>query len=115
MATITTSMVLLRWPLLSAVLMFLASTLNIQFRKSDYAGLAVISTLLGLGAACWFATGLLGITLLDIAAVWENIKVVMVEAMSHTPPSSGQATVFTPPGLSNMAAFCRRWRAGRNL
>ena len=47
MATITTSMVLLRWPLLSAVLMFLASTLNIQFRKSDYAGLAVISTLLG--------------------------------------------------------------------
>ncbi|ENA0665020.1 YjcB family protein [Enterobacter roggenkampii] len=82
MATITTSMVLLRWPLLSAVLMFLASTLNIQFRKSDYAGLAVISTLLGLGAACWFATGLLGIT----PAVWENIKVVMVEAMSHTPP-----------------------------
>ena len=66
--------------------MFLASTLNIQFRKSDYAGLAVISTLLGLGAACWFATGLLGITLVDIAAVWENIKVVMVEAMSHTPP-----------------------------
>ena len=63
MATITTSMVLLRWPLLSAVLMFLASTLNIQFRKSDYAGLAVI-----------------------MAAVWENIKVVMVEAMSHTPP-----------------------------
>ena len=54
MATITTSMVLLRWPLLSAVLLFLASTLNIQFRKSDYAGLAVISTLLGLGAACWF-------------------------------------------------------------
>ena len=31
------------------------------------------------------------------------------------PPSSGRATVFTPPGLSNMAAFCRRWRAGRNL
>ncbi|MDU7018722.1 MAG: YjcB family protein [Enterobacter sp.] len=60
--------------------------LNIQFRKSDYAGLAVISTLLGLGAACWFATGLLGITLVDMAAVWENIKVVMVEAMSHTPP-----------------------------
>ncbi len=45
MATITTSMVLLRWPLLSAVMMFLASTLNIQLRKSDYAGLAVISTL----------------------------------------------------------------------
>ena len=86
MATITTSMVLLRWPLLSAVLMFLASTLNIQFRKSDYAVLAVISTFLGLAAACWFATGLLGITLLDVAAIWNNVKAVMVEAMSHTPP-----------------------------
>lgn len=86
MATITTSMVLLRWPLLSAVLMFLASTLNIQFRKSDYAVLAVISTCLGLAAACWFATGLLGITLLDVAAIWNNVKAVMVEAMSHTPP-----------------------------
>lgn len=86
MATITTSMVLLRWPLLSAILMFLASTLNIRFRQSDLAGLAVISTLLGLGAACWFATGLLGITLLDIATIWSNVKMVMVEAMSHTPP-----------------------------
>ncbi|MEV9306661.1 YjcB family protein, partial [Klebsiella pneumoniae] len=25
-------------------------------------------------AACWFATGLLGITLLDIAKIWGNIK-----------------------------------------
>lgn len=41
MASITTSVVLLRWPLVSAVLMFLASSLNIQLRKSDYAGLAV--------------------------------------------------------------------------
>lgn len=86
MATITTSMVLLRWPLLSAVLMFLASTLNIQFRKSDFAGLAVISTLLGVGAACWFATGLLGITMVDVATIWGNMKEVMIEAMSHTPP-----------------------------
>ncbi|WP_254889170.1 YjcB family protein, partial [Salmonella enterica] len=34
MAAITTGVVLLRWQLLSAVLMFLASTLNIRFRKS---------------------------------------------------------------------------------
>ncbi len=45
MASITTSVVLLRWPLVSAVLMFLASSLNIQLRKSDYAGLAVICRL----------------------------------------------------------------------
>lgn len=86
MATITTGVVLLRWQLLSAVLMFLASTLNIRFRKSDYIGLAVISSGLGVIAACWFATDLLGITLIDVAAIWNNIKDVMIEASSHTPP-----------------------------
>ncbi|MEB6379475.1 YjcB family protein [Leclercia adecarboxylata] len=86
MAAITTGVVFARWELLSAVLMFLASTLNIKFKKSDYAVLAVFSTFLGLAAACWFATGLLGITLLDMAAVWSNVKAIMVEAMSHTPP-----------------------------
>lgn len=86
MATITTGVVLLRWQLVSAVLMFLASTLNIRFRKSDYIGLAVISSGLGVIAACWFATGLLGITLVDVATIWNNIKEVMIEASSHTPP-----------------------------
>ena len=86
MATITTGVVLLRWQLLSAVLMFLASTLNIRFRKSDYIGLAVISSALGLVFACWFATGLLGITLVDMSAIWKNIETVMVDVMSHTPP-----------------------------
>lgn len=86
MATITTGVVLLRWQLLSAVLMFLASTLNIRFRKSDYIGLAVISSSLGLVFACWFATGLLGITLVDMSAIWKNIETVMVDVMSHTPP-----------------------------
>ncbi|MTH47991.1 YjcB family protein [Intestinirhabdus alba] len=86
MATLTTGVVLLRWQLLSAVLMFLASTLNIRFRKSDYIGLAVISSGLGLAAACWFATGLLGITLVDMSAIWNNIEAVMVDVMSQTPP-----------------------------
>lgn len=86
MVSVTTGVVLLRWPLVSAVLMFLASTLNIQFRKSDYAGLAVICSLFGLAAACWFATGLLGITLIDLSLVWNNIKDVMVDVMSQTPP-----------------------------
>ncbi|EAA5449008.1 hypothetical protein FMV29_16585 [Salmonella enterica subsp. enterica] len=86
MAAITTGVVLLRWQLLSAVLMFLASTLNIRFRKSDYIGLAVISSGLGVVSACWFATGLFGITMMDLAAIWHNIEAVMVETMSQTPP-----------------------------
>lgn len=63
MATLTTGVVLLRWQLLSAVMMFLASTLNIRFRRADYVGLAVISSGLGVVSACWFAMGLLGITM----------------------------------------------------
>ncbi|EBX8628658.1 hypothetical protein DTU03_14255 [Salmonella enterica subsp. enterica serovar Kintambo] len=86
MAAITTGVVLLRWQLLSAMLMFLASTLNIRFRKSDYIGLAVISSGLGVVSACWFATGLLGINMMDLAAIWHNIEAVMVETMSQTPP-----------------------------
>ncbi|MBK4329045.1 hypothetical protein JJQ39_27040, partial [Enterobacter hormaechei] len=31
-------------------------------------------------------TGLLGITLLDMAKIWGNIKDVMIEVMSQTPP-----------------------------
>lgn len=86
MVSVTTGVVLLRWPLVSAVLMFLASTLKIQLRKSDYTGLAVICSLFGVASACWFATGLLGITLVDLALVWNNIKDVMVDVMSQTPP-----------------------------
>ncbi|MBK4714845.1 MULTISPECIES: YjcB family protein [Tenebrionibacter/Tenebrionicola group] len=85
MATLTTGVVLMRWQLISAVLMFLASTLNIQFRKSDFPFLAVISSGLGIAAACWFATGLLGLSI-DFALLWANVKDVMTEVMSHTPP-----------------------------
>lgn len=87
MATITTGVLLFRWPLLSAVLMFLASTLNIRFRKSEYIGLAAISSTLGVVAACWFATDLLGINMIEAGAIWENMKVLMVEIMSQTPPN----------------------------
>lgn len=86
MATFTTSVVLLRWQLLSALLMFMASTLNIRFRKADYIGLAVISSGMGLAAACWFATGLLGITVMDLSNIWHNMVAVMVEASQKAPP-----------------------------
>ncbi|HAM3468690.1 TPA: hypothetical protein IBK10_004452, partial [Escherichia coli] len=49
-------------------------------------GLAVISSGLGVVSACWFATGLLGITMMDITAIWHNIESVMVEAINQAPP-----------------------------
>lgn len=86
MTTITTGVLLMRWPLVSAGLMFLASTLNIQFRKSDYTFLAVVSSGLGIAASLWFATGLLGLTLADFTVMWSSFKDVMLEIASHTPP-----------------------------
>lgn len=86
MATFTTSVVLFRWQLLSAVLMFMASTLNIRFRRADYIGLAVISSGMGLAAACWFATGLLGITVVDFSNIWHNLVLVMEEISRKAPP-----------------------------
>ncbi|MEJ5173881.1 YjcB family protein, partial [Erwinia sp. MYb416] len=63
MATITTSVILMRWELLSAVMMFLASTFNVQCRKASRNVMAFAFTGIGIGMSCWFVTGLLGITL----------------------------------------------------
>ncbi|WMY74099.1 YjcB family protein [Buttiauxella selenatireducens] len=86
MAAITTSVLLMRWPLVSAVLMFLASTLNIQFRKSDYTFFAIVSSMLGIASALWFATGLLGLELADFPIIWASFKDIMIEISSHAPP-----------------------------
>ncbi|MDI8867516.1 YjcB family protein, partial [Salmonella enterica subsp. enterica serovar Lubbock] len=59
-------------------------------------------------SACWFATGLLGITMMDLAAIWHNIEAVMVETMSQTPPE------WPPekPGLQRPFRSRRPCRAG---
>ena len=87
MSTITAGFVLMRWPLISAILMFMASTLNIKLRQSHYPALAIISTLIGVSASCWFATGLLGLTTAEMATSWLAIKDTMIEVMSQTPPN----------------------------
>lgn len=86
MTTIATDVIMMRWPLFSAVLMFLASSMNIQFRRADHHALAFISSSLGLAASCWFATALLGLSLMDMSLFWGHFKDVMLDIMSHTPP-----------------------------
>ncbi len=58
----------------------------IRYVFEAHDGLAVISSGLGVVSACWFAMGLLGITMEDITAIWHNIESVMIEEMNQTPP-----------------------------
>jgi len=87
MGTITAGVVLMRWPLISAILMFMASTLNIRLRQSHYPALAIVSTMMGVSASCWFATGLLGLTAAEIATSWLAVKDTVIEVMSQAPPA----------------------------
>ncbi|WP_299999169.1 YjcB family protein [uncultured Cedecea sp.] len=87
MGTITAGVVLMRWPLISATLMFMASTLNIKLRRSHYPALAIISTMMGVSASCWFATSLLGLTSAEMATSWMAVKDTVIEVMSQTPPT----------------------------
>lgn len=82
----TTGVVLLRWQLLSAVMMFLASTLNIRFRRSDYVGLCGDQQRFGRCFRLLVRNGCFGITMADITAIWHNIESVMIEEMNQTPP-----------------------------
>ena len=63
MSTIATGLVMMRWELLSAVMMFFASQLNVVCRKTSRNGMAFMFSSPGLFTACWFVMGLMGIHL----------------------------------------------------
>lgn len=87
MATLTTSFLIMRWELLSAVMMFFASTLKIKCRQTSHNVMAFMFGGIGLGMSCWFVTGLLGITLSmdNLHNFMEISKNAFVEVMSQTP------------------------------
>jgi hypothetical protein len=90
MGTLTAGLLMMRWELLSAVMMFFASTLNVICRKASKNALAFILSGVGISMACWFVTGLLGITLsMELASwreIWAGMKELGVYIMNHTPP-----------------------------
>ncbi|MDF7659920.1 YjcB family protein [Erwiniaceae bacterium L1_54_6] len=87
MATLTTSLIVMRWELLSAIMMFFASTLKIRFRQNSHHVMALMCGGIGLGMSCWFVTGLLGITLSleNLHNFMEITKNAFVQVMSQTP------------------------------
>ncbi|MCG7389446.1 MULTISPECIES: YjcB family protein [Pantoea] len=88
MATITTSLIVMRWELLSAVMMFFASTLKIKFRQSSHHVMAFMCGGIGLGMTCWFVMGLLGISLSmeNVHHIMLVTKDTFIQVMSQTPP-----------------------------
>jgi len=87
MATLTTSLIVMRWELLSAVMMFFASTMKIKLRQNSHHVMALMFGGIGVGMSCWFVTGLLGITLSmeNLHNFMEISKNAFVEVMSQTP------------------------------
>lgn len=85
MATLTTSLIVMRWELLSAVMMFFASTLKIKLRQKSHPVMALLCGGIGIGMSCWFVTGLLGISLSmeNVNHFMEITKTSFVEAMSQ--------------------------------
>ncbi|XBS71016.1 YjcB family protein [Acerihabitans sp. KWT182] len=90
MSTLAAGFEMMRWELLSAVMMFFSSTLNVVCRKSSQNALAFIFTGVGIGMAYWFVTGLLGITLSMELAHWRDVLAGLKEfaeyIVAHTPP-----------------------------
>lgn len=62
-ATLTTNLLVMRWELLSAVMMFFASRVKIKLHQNSHYVMVLLCSSIVAGMSCWFVTGLMGITL----------------------------------------------------
>lgn len=87
MGTLTAGIVMMRWELLSAFLMFCTSQLNIVCRQSSRNTMAFVCSGLGLTVTCFFVMSLMGMTYNAeaIAQFWSMTKDVFFDVMSKTP------------------------------
>lgn len=66
MVIFSTSLLVMRWGLLSALLMFLTSLLKINLQRAGQPIAGILCSSIGVGISCWFVTGLLGLDLNQI-------------------------------------------------
>ncbi|WP_034911543.1 MULTISPECIES: YjcB family protein [Erwinia] len=87
MGTLTAGVVMMRWELISAVMMFFASTFNVKCRQTSHNVMAFVFTSIGIGMSCWFVTGLLGITLsmANLHHIWYIVRDAFINVMNNTP------------------------------
>lgn len=89
MGTLAASFYLIRWGLLSAVAMFLASTLKTKCRQNSRYLSGLLCSGLGIAMSCWFVTGLMGITLSagEIQLMLDNTHQTLIELAKITAKS----------------------------
>lgn len=74
------------------MMMFFASQLHVQCRRSSRNAMTFVFTGLVIGMACWFVTGLLGISLSQLMMMimrhemWKSMKQGMLFMLANTPP-----------------------------
>ena len=110
MSTIATGLVMMRWELLSAVMMFFASQLNVVCRKTSRNGMAFMFSSPGLFTACWFVMGLMGIhlTLEAFTQFWSSARSLRGRGQHHAGRLAD--AVISPQGGAPAARRLFRFR-----
>ncbi|GAA0479272.1 MULTISPECIES: YjcB family protein [Tatumella] len=89
MATLTANFLIMRWGLLSALAMFLASSATIKCRRHHLTLFSVLCAGFGVIMSCWFVTGLMGIPF--SAEQWHgfvsNAQDILTQVIKNTPSS----------------------------
>ncbi len=81
MSALATSLIVMRWGLLSAGLMYMASMMKIKCQQNSLKTASAVFTGVGLFTSCWFVTGLLGI---DFSIQnWQSMANIATDAFNY--------------------------------
>lgn len=85
MGTVMTGLIVARWEIMSTFMMFIASSLNVKFRKKGHRIIAFAFSGIGFATACWLVLTLSGNTIntAGMSHLWAVAKDVFVDVMSQ--------------------------------
>ena len=85
MGTVMTGLIVARWKIMSTFMMFIASSLNVKFRKKGHRIIAFAFSGIGFATACWLVLTLSGNTIntAGMSHFWAVAKDVFVDVMSQ--------------------------------
>lgn len=85
MGTVMTGLIVARWEIMSTFMMFIASSLNVKFRRKGHRIVAFAFSGIGFSTACWLVLILSGTTIntAGMSHFWAVAKDVFVDVMSQ--------------------------------